>query len=70
MIILLLFCIEIDLSASLLSEIVLLLAEDAAGDGDSLDAYMSTMKHSMDNSTKLKIRRKLVELKKVITVFF
>lgn len=42
-------------------------AEDAAGDGDSLDAYMSTMKHSMDNSTKLKIRRKLVELKKEIT---
>ena len=34
-------------------------------DGDSLDNFMNTMSHGIDKNTTIKIKRRIVELKKV-----
>ena len=40
------------------------LAEDISEDGD-LDDYMMSMNNRLDNATKTKIKRQVLELKKV-----
>jgi hypothetical protein len=41
------------------------IALENADNGDSLDDYMNTMSQRMDKQTKIKLKRNIVELKKV-----
>jgi hypothetical protein len=40
-------------------------ALEDADNGDSLDDYMNTMSQRMDKQTKIKLKRKIFELRKV-----
>ena len=46
----------------------LFVALEEADNGDSLDDFMNTMSQRMDKQTKMKLKRKIVELRKVRTM--
>jgi hypothetical protein len=46
----------------------LFVALEEADNGDSFDDFMNTMSQRMDKQTKMKLKRKIVELRKVRTM--